>query len=298
MSEDPPHHRPHGPGTLYGPPRPGICSVTFRRLPVEELARRAARAGLTAVEWGADVHAPPDDPAALDAARAAADRHGLVRCSYGSYFHGLPDELPAFPGVVRAAVALGAPRVRVWAGTTGSARTTEEERVRTTEGLRRAALLARDHGLELALEFHGRTLTDSVPSTVRLLEELERPSRTGGAATDNVTAYWQPPQDAPDDEALTGLAALADRVSAVHVFSWWPGNRRLPLTARDGLWRRAFALLAAHPRPREALLEFVPDDDPAVLDREAAALRRAASPEPAPTAPGPGAPDRPRATLE
>ncbi|WP_107103810.1 MULTISPECIES: TIM barrel protein [unclassified Streptomyces] len=276
MPEDPPHHLPCEPAADPAPPL-GICSVTFRRLPAAEVVRRAADAGLTVIEWGADVHAPPGDTEALRAAREAGERHGVGCCSYGSYFHGLPDERPGFPEVARAAVTLGAPRVRVWAGRAGSADVTEEERARVTEGLRAAALDARDHGLELALEFHTRTLTDSAASTLRLLEELEEPRDPRAAAVENVTTYWQPPLNAPDDEALAGLAALADRVSAVHVFSWWPGNHRLPLAVRDELWTRAFALLAGRPRPGEALLEFVPDDDPAVLGREAATLRRTAA---------------------
>ncbi|MFF4169390.1 sugar phosphate isomerase/epimerase family protein [Streptomyces sp. NPDC001744] len=280
MPEVPPPAPPAGPAAV--PFRPGLCSVTFRHLPVAEVARRAAEAGLEAIEWGADVHAPPGDSGALRAARDAAGRYGLAVCSYGSYFRCLPGEAPGFAEVARAAVALGAPRVRIWAGAAGSASVTEEDRARTTACLRETALIARDHGLDVSLEFHAGTLTDSAPSTVRLLEE---------AAAVNLTPSWQPPQDAPDEDALAGLAALAGRVATVHVFSWWPGNHRLPLAAREELWTRAFRLLAERPRARDALLEFVPGDDPAVLAREAATLRRAASavgPEQDPPGPGVG----------
>lgn len=249
--------------------RLGICSVTFRRLSAAEVARRVADAGLEVIEWGADVHAPAGGPDAVRAAREAAEQHGLACCSYGSYFRCLPDEWPRFAAVADTAVSLGAPRVRVWAGRHGSATVPEEERARITACLREAARVAEDHGLELALEFHTRTLTDSVASTVRLLDEV---------AADNLSTYWQPPLDTPDEEALAGLSALVDRVSAVHVFSWWPGNHRLPLARREDLWTRAFDVLRASHRPADALLEFVPGDDPAVLDREAATLRRTAAP--------------------
>lgn len=46
-------------------PRLGLCSVTFRALPAAEVLRLGVAAGLDCVEWGADVHAPPSDPAAL-----------------------------------------------------------------------------------------------------------------------------------------------------------------------------------------------------------------------------------------
>lgn len=247
--------------------RLGLCSVTFRQLPADEVARRAADAGLEAVEWGADVHAPPQDPDAVRAVRDATGRNGLVCCSYGSYFRAEPGELAGFPALARAAVLVGAPRMRVWAGGVGSREATPHERRGTAARLREAARIAADHGLELALEFHPRTLTDTAASTLRLLDE---------AAAPNLRTYWQPPLDAPDEEALAGLAELGDRVSAVHVFSWWPGNRRLPLAEREDLWRGVFDLLDGRGLRLDALLEFVPDSDPAVLSREAGTLRRAA----------------------
>ncbi|MER5986917.1 TIM barrel protein [Streptomyces sp. NPDC001787] len=248
--------------------RTGLCSVTFRRLPAAEVARRAAEAGLEVVEWGADVHAPPDDADALRAVRDASETYGLGCCSYGSYFRATPGEIDAFPAIARAAVLLGAPRVRVWAGGAGSRAATPQERSETVAGLREAARIAADHRLELALEFHTKTLTDTVASTLQLLDEV---------GADNLRTYWQPPLDAPDEEALAGLMTLGDRVSAVHVFSWWPANHRLPLADREDLWTGVFDLLKRRSTPVEALLEFVPGDDPDVLTREATTLRRAAA---------------------
>ncbi|MFD0339883.1 sugar phosphate isomerase/epimerase family protein [Streptomyces sp. NPDC127117] len=270
--------RDRAPGTTVI--TPGLCSVTFRRLPAAEVARRAAEAGLESVEWGADVHAPPADPDTLRAAREASERYGLTCCSYGSYFRATHDELAEFPWIARAAVLLGAPRVRVWAGGVGSVAATPQERGATEAGLREAARIAADHGLELALEFHSKTLTDTVTSTLRLLDEV---------GADNLRTYWQPPLGASDEEALAGLCRLVDRVSAVHVFSWWPGNHRLPLADRGELWAGVFELLNARRVPMEALLEFVPGDDPAVLAREAATLRRVAA---RPQGPPPRAPLR------
>ncbi|MFF3175420.1 sugar phosphate isomerase/epimerase family protein [Streptomyces sp. NPDC057900] len=242
--------------------RPGLCSVTFRRLPAAEVARRAAGAGLEVIEWGADVHAPAAEPGTVREVREATDRYGMTCCSYGSYFRATPGELADFPAVARAAVLLGADRIRVWAGAAGSRSASPGERRETVRCLREAARIAAGHGLLVATEFHGGTLTDTVPSTVRLLDEV---------GAENVRTYWQPPLDTPDEEALAGLAELAGRVCAVHAFSWWPGNNRLPLADRSQLWGAALGLLAG--RGVEALLEFVPGDDPGVLAREAAVLR-------------------------
>ncbi|MFC9244774.1 sugar phosphate isomerase/epimerase family protein [Streptomyces sp. NPDC057136] len=254
-------------------PRPGLCSVTFRQLPAAEVARRAADAGLELVEWGADIHAPAQEPDTVRAVRDVSDRCGLTSCSYGSYFRAAPGELAGFPALTRAAVLLGAPRMRVWAGGVGSRAASPSERHAVVAGLREAAAIAADHGVELALEFHAKTLTDTVASTVRLLDEV---------GADNLRTYWQPPLDASDEAALAGLAELVDRVSAVHVFSWWPGNRRLPLAAREDLWARVFDMLDERQLRPDALLEFVPGDDPDVLAREAGTMRRAMARPPVP----------------
>ncbi|WP_181774894.1 sugar phosphate isomerase/epimerase family protein [Amycolatopsis pittospori] len=245
--------------------RPGLCSVTLRRLDAEEVARRAEEAGLKVVEWGADVHVRPGDDWAADRVLEAMARYGLTCDSYGSYFRATPIESGKFGEIAATAVRLDASRIRVWAGKAGSADVDPDEREQVVTGLREAADVAAGHGLEVALEFHGGTLTDTAESTVRLLDEVGR---------DNLGTYWQPPQDLPDEPALAGLELVLDRVLAVHVFSWWPSNERHPLTARTDLWTQAFALLAKAGRPLDALLEFVPDNDPDLVPGEADSLRK------------------------
>ena len=106
-------------------------------------------------------------------------------------------------------------------------------------------------------------------SALALLEAVDR---AVGQSQPVAATYWQPPEGMPDDRALAGLRRLLGRVAAVHVFSWWPGNERRRLAERAGLWRAAFALLAHHGAPVDALLEFVPDDDPELVAAEARTL--------------------------
>lgn len=209
------------------------------------------------------MHVPPGDTArAAEVARITADA-GLAVASYGSYFRATDGE--EIGPALDAAQALGADRIRVWAGTTGSSEATAEHRAQTAEHLRDAASAASDRGMTLALEFHGGTLTDSAQAALDLIAAVGHPV---------LSTYWQPRVDAPDDDALADYAALSAHTSAAHVFSWWPFDRRLPLAARDRLWSRFFAMAAAAPHPpRDALLEFVPDDDPAALAGEAATLK-------------------------
>jgi sugar phosphate isomerase/epimerase len=244
--------------------RPGICSVTLRRAGTDEVIEVAARAGLAAIEWGADTHVPPGDVRRAEEVRRATEQAGLAVASYGSYFLRRPDGDPEFAPVLASAQALGAPRIRIWAGWSGGTGATAAHRDALLRAVRAAAGQAERTGVELAFEFHGGTLTDTADGTMALLADL------GGTG---VRTYWQPPVRMADDEALAGLDLIVDQVSAVHVFSWWPERERLPLDARAELWRRVFGRLRAQRRPFDALLEFVPGDDPAAVVRDAAVLR-------------------------
>jgi sugar phosphate isomerase/epimerase len=236
--------------------RRGLCSVTLRHLGVEEVAAVAASAGLAAIEWGADVHVPPGDEAAAEAALYACARAGVAVASYGSYHRAGEDSPEDFDAVLATAGRLGAPRIRIWAGRKPSAQAGPRQRAAVADAARRAVQRAGESGIEVALEYHGGTLTDDPGSTLALLE-----------AVDSLQSYWQPPQDLPDDAALAELRQVLPRLAALHVFSWWPGSERRPLEARAELWRRAFGL--AGQRDLDALLEFVPGDDPETVAREA-----------------------------
>jgi sugar phosphate isomerase/epimerase len=243
--------------------RAGLCSVTFRALTPERIVELAKDAGLEAIEWGGDVHVPPGDAVrAAEVARITIDA-GLAVASYGSYFRAGGGE--SLTPILDSAEALGADRVRIWAGDVGSDAAAEGDRHAVVARLRAAASEAEARGIGLALEFHSGTLADTAPSTLRLLAEVGSPA---------LSTYWQPTVGAGVDAVLNDYRALAAYTSAAHVFSWWPEHERLPLRARDALWTRFFAEAgtAATP-PRDALLEFVPGDDPALLASEAAALR-------------------------
>ncbi|MEE1650649.1 TIM barrel protein [Brachybacterium sp. J144] len=247
--------------------RAGLCSVTFRPLSPEQIVDLTVGAGLSRIEWAGDVHVPPGDPGRAEEVRALTENALLDVASYGSYlrFEGDEEQVRADgEAVLASAVALGAPRIRVWAGSQGSADVAPEERARIAARVRAFADRAGEAGVEVGLEFHGRTLTDEIGSTLALLDEVSR---------ENVLSYWQPHQDMPDADALATLRATLPHASTIHVFSWWPGSKRLPLAERGELWEQVFGILVAEGSPRDALLEFVPGDDPATLEGEAETLR-------------------------
>lgn len=245
--------------------RAGLCSVTFRHLTPAQVLDVAAASQLAIIEWGADVHVPSGD---LNRAAAVADATaaaGLTVPSYGSYLRLGAADTEENTDVIATAVALGAHRIRVWAGLVGSAQATPEQIARVVSDARALANGAADHGLTIGLEFHGGTFTDTAPATVELLERIDRPSVIG--------TYWQPPEGMSDDDALAGLALVAEHVVAVHAFAWWPADQRHRLAYRASLWSKVAAHLVDHSAATDYLLEFLVDDDPRVLEVDAHTLR-------------------------
>ncbi|PRX97756.1 sugar phosphate isomerase/epimerase family protein [Allonocardiopsis opalescens] len=246
--------------------RPGLASVTFRTLPPDEVVRLAERAGVRVIEWAGDTHVPAGDLDRARAVRKACADTGIEPSTYGSYYKAGHSDPDAFEPAVAAAAELGAPRIRVWAGTRGSAEADTAQRGRVVGDLARCAALAEQAGLDLTVEYHVESLTDDLDSAARLYREVGAP---------NLVAHWQP-RELPDTAAcLAEVGALLPRLRTVHVFSWGADGytERLPLAARADLWRPVLAALAADGAPRDALLEFVPDDSPEAFVRDAAALR-------------------------
>ncbi|HEY0471322.1 MAG TPA: TIM barrel protein [Kribbella sp.] len=243
--------------------RTGLVSVTFRQLAVEEVVQVAEQAGLAAIEWGGDVHVPLGDLPAARKARALCEDRGLAIAAYGSYLRAGSVDREEIRMAVTTAAELGAPRMRVWAGTVGTAEAGVGDRMAVTRGLAELADVAAGSGIEIAMEFHRNTLTDEVDSTITLLLDVD---------ASNLKTYWQPPVDLDDAECLQQLEALMPWLSTVHVFSWWPSNNRLPLAARESLWRPVLDRLTAEPREINALLEFVADDSVDQLATDAAHL--------------------------
>ncbi|WP_166984414.1 sugar phosphate isomerase/epimerase family protein [Paramicrobacterium fandaimingii] len=245
--------------------RAGLCSVTFRQLSADAVVDAAVAAGLESIEWGSGEgeHVSLGDDAAATRIGERTRSAGLVVASLGGYYRCGDNE--TIEPLLDAARAIGAPRVRVWAGRVGSADADEAERARTTARLRNAVDLATARGIEVALEYHGHTLTDTPDSARELLAAVDRPQ---------LSSYWQPTQGADDQAAIAELDAVAPWVSTLHVFSWWPTAERLRLSGRSELWRRVFARAASLPRITDALIEFVPNDDPALLSAESETLRR------------------------
>ena len=246
--------------------RPGLCSVTLRAAPVDEIVRVAAECGLHGIEWGSDVHVPPGDLAAAARARRASAAADLVVASYGSYVFAAsvptPDEMQL---TLDTAVVLGAPNVRVWAGF--GVEPESEQYGAFVDGIARFCSLAAGSELTVGLEFHGGTPTATVAGTLDLLDSVDAP---------NLFTYWQPPYWREPSDGAAEVEELAAQLSHLHVYEWARADDRRPLVEGADRWRAVLRGVSvstgAWVRDRYAFLEFVRDDDPDALRRDAALL--------------------------
>ncbi len=248
----------------------GLVSITFRKLSPDEIIGLVEKAGLRCVEWGGDVHCPPDDPANAREVGRRTRAAGLEVAAYGSYYRlGKPEsEQPPFERVVEAAAALEAPSIRVWAGTKGSAETDPAERARLVEEGRRIGDVAEKAGLSIAFEYHANTLTDTTESAATLFDEINHP---------RVLSLWQPRAAEPVEANLVALAGVLPRLVNVHVFHWTFPNgtrERRPLAEGREDWRQYLEMVRSTGRPHACMIEFVRDDDPGAFLRDAEELKR------------------------
>lgn len=244
---------------------PGLVSVTFRQLEPSQITALVARAGLTVIEWGGDIHVPHGDKARARKVLAMTRDAGLQVASYGSYYNLGSREGPSFEAVADTAAELKAPVIRVWAGERGSSEADETYWKLIVEDSRRIADLARSAGMLTAFEFHHGTLTDTAASARRLLERSDHPA---------VRSYWQPSTALDRKANEAELSEVLGWLLNVHVYHIGPDQReRLPL-AEGAAWPCFLAMLAATRRDHCAMLEFVRDDSPEAFLRDAETLMK------------------------
>jgi 3-dehydroshikimate dehydratase len=245
----------------------GLVSVTFRPLGVEQVVRLAVEAGISAIEWGGDIHVPHGDLPKAREARRLCELAGLRVYAYGSYYRVAATKASVdFSSVLDSAVELGAPSIRVWACDIASERADDALRQRVVDDLRAVADRAASKQIRIALEYHGGTLTDTVGSAVDLLTRAGHP---------NVRTYWQPRHGQDVQTHLTEIDQLRTWLDHVHVFHWWPdANHRLPLSEGWDRWQAFLGHLQADGRDRVAALEFVRGDSPDQYRADAGTLNR------------------------
>jgi len=247
---------------------PGLVSITFRKLSAQEVVDLVVKAGLQAIEWGGDIHAPHGDITRAKEVRQQTLNAGLSVAAYGSYYRIGASEAKglSFASVLDSAAELGAPTIRAWAGEKGSDDTTAPERSAIIDDALRIAEMAQAHGVGVSLEYHANTLTDKRESVQKLLGELSHP---------NLDFVWQPSNGEAADLCMARLRDILPRVRQVHVFHWWPtGSDWRPLAEGEDRWPQYLEIIRSAGKPMPCLIEFVRDHSPEQFLQDAAVLRR------------------------
>jgi len=253
---------------VCGEGRPGLVTVTFRQLSPEQIVGAAKKAGLQVLEWGGDVHVPAGDTRRAREVAALTREAGLDTICYGSYYrvgHGGEGGKPAFSEVFATACALGAPCIRVWAGTRGSEKSDDGYFRQVCDDANRIADAAAERGVRIAFEFHDGTINDNAEAADKLLAALPHP---------NVDTLWQPLVSLDSEQRNRSLQVVLSRLAHVHAFHWLPADPidRRPLAEGADLWRGWLGTMRAAGRNPDCLLEFVHGDLPARLEADALAL--------------------------
>ena len=238
----------------------GLVSVTFRALSPEQIVALAAKANLDGIEWGGDIHVPHGQKERAKQVKALTEKAGLEVLSYGSYYRA--GEGQDFAPVLASALALDAPVIRIWAGAKGSGEAEDAYRKRVAEESREACRAAAAHGVLVCYEYHDGTLTDTPESALKLLEEV---------GAENLRLYWQPKFNLPFEENARALKLVKPWVWNIHAFAWDAEYRRYPLDRAETQWRE---YMKSFGKAKAIMLEFVAEDDPEQMIRDAEALKK------------------------
>lgn len=246
--------------------QPGLVSITFRQLTPREIVDLVVEAELKGIEWGGDVHVPHGEVETAKEVRQMTEDAGLTIPAYGSYYRvAAPDVSPAFDAVLKSAVALNAPVIRVWAGNRGSVEADTSYWQQVVDDSRRIATMAAAEGIRIAYEYHRNTLTDTNESAQRLLADVQH---------ENIYTFWQPHHHLSIEENNAGLEAVLSDLTNVHVFHWTnDGADRHPLKEGAEKWTTYLQTVRSTGREHFALIEFVKGDTPEMFREDARTLK-------------------------
>ncbi|MBE6658736.1 MAG: hypothetical protein E7604_09855 [Ruminococcaceae bacterium] len=245
----------------------GLVSITYRQCTPEQIISLCVENGLSAIEWGGDVHVPHGDTEVAVRIGEMTRTAGLCMPAYGTYYKAGTygkDYRREFEKILHTACALDTPALRLWAGTKNSEDIADDERDALLSELRDCADMAAAHGKAITFERHNGTLTNRAAATLAMIHEIGR---------ENVRTHWQPSQFLTHEENCRGLSLLVPFIDCVHVFAWEGANaRRFTLAEHRDRWADYLSILKGAQQDIHLLMEFTPQNDPAEFPTEAQTL--------------------------
>ena len=242
----------------------GVVSVSFRQLSVDEVISYTKEAGLSAIEWGSDVHAPYTDMERINYIAKAQKEAGLYCSSYGTYFKLGEHPVEELCGYIEAAKVLGTNILRLWCGSKNHADMTAEERAHIISESKKSAKIAEEKGAIICMECHNRSFTNTLAGALDLMESVNSPA---------FRMFWQPSTRASYEENVEYAKKIAPYTYNVHVFYYKDGVPH-PLAEGVSDWREYLSCFDGN---QHLLLEFMPDKRPESLATEASTLNAIAT---------------------
>ncbi len=169
-------------------PKVALCTIAFRELPFRDVLSLAREAGFDGVEpWGKPDHLPltlTDDQ--VRQARRAAEDMGLAISHYGCYVrigddleHEVVSQQQKEADMARAVEItglLGTDICRIWAGNKDSELMSEADWEKIVRDGKTFCSLAEAAGVTLAIEMHGRSVTNKAAAAVDLIGRVGSPA--------------------------------------------------------------------------------------------------------------------------
>ena len=224
----------------------GLVSISFRDRSPEILIAAAKAAGITAIEWGSDVHVPAGDVDCAQKVKALCQEAKIAIPEYGSYYY-LGEQPESFAGILACAKALGTNRIRIWGGKKSSDTLRKADYAELVADARRICDMAPD--MNICLECHKNSVTDEYHTALRFLADVDRK---------NLKMFWQPHQFRDLQYNLDALNVLLPYVESVHVFSW-KREEKFPLADMESDWKQYLAILK-NAGVENYMLEFMHDN--------------------------------------
>lgn len=238
----------------------GLCSISFRENTPEEILQAMKAAELSVIEWGSDVHCPPQQAKEI---AEQQKQYGIQCCSYGTYFRLAVTPICELEAYIKAAKTLGTDVLRLWCGDKNSEDYSAEQRALLFDECKAATKIAEAEGAILCMECHNQTYTNCKEAALELMQAV---------ASKHFQMYWQPNQLRSVEENLDYAKSLAPYTQNIHVFNW-KANEKYPLREARGVWRQ---YLANFQDAHALLLEFMPDGKIETLKTEADTLKEIA----------------------
>lgn len=148
----------------------GLASVTFRNKNIGEIVALCKQAGVSFIEWGADVHVKSADDARL--AKKLCDEAGIAIPSYGSYYRVGSKNEEEWLALCENASIMGAKSIRVWLGNKNSEDTGEREYKKLLSDLEFICTKAEEKGLLVCPECHDHTFNNNTYAFLKIHEDL------------------------------------------------------------------------------------------------------------------------------